>query len=120
MNNTWVIYQHTDDFHDTRRQLGFKLQDKVSISNRFFLDHKLPITYIGSGVVIAKVMPTSMQLPALIIEFPFHPIFVTEPFKKLIIPMQQTEAKITVIKIHPLYVELVERVDAKKRKPKRV
>lgn len=109
-----------DDDYDTRRHLGFKLQDRVTISNRFFQDHGMKPIYLGVGIIVAKILPTPNNLPALIVEMPIHSMMLTnEHFRKLIIPTEQQEKKrgTIMLKIHPLYIELNEtKKDGKKTK----
>ena len=110
--------QNESDFYDTRRQLGFKIGDSVTISNSFFRNHNIRIIYLGEGVVRAKILPTRTTLPALIIEMPVSRTILTEPnFRKLIVP-RESDGRVhgtVMLKIHPLYVELNKRVkDGKK------
>jgi len=99
--------QQSDD-NDTSHKLGFKMGAEVKFSHRFFANHGVKYIELGKGVIQGKMMPDKNSLPKLLVRFPYHKEFYTEPLLHQLLATSRVESDKRIsalLEIHPVYLE---------------
>jgi len=104
-----LLRRHQSD-NDTSHKLGFKMGAEVKISKRFFCNHGVKYIDLGKGVIQGKIMPDKNSLPKLLVRFPYHKEFYTEPLLHSLLATSKVESNKSIsalLEIHPVYLEKV-------------
>jgi len=105
------------NLNETSKKLGFHTGASVRISPRYFHNHSMKYINIGTGVIVGKTLPDKNTLPSLLVRFPFHMEFFTEPILKCLLETSQASAGTinVLLRIHPLYCDEVKRYKGRLR-----
>ena len=111
------VYRVETNLIDTRKKLGFRINDQVRLTRKLFTNHGLEYIDIGVGTVYGKELPTENNLPHIIVQFKIHPdIFACKLlFDMLFIRANADKSEKVLMSVHPMYLEQVEMKKSKRK-----